>query len=79
MTDDDPSRRIAELIARRAGVPPERVRPDARLVDFGLDSVQVTDLVMDLEEAFGFAIPDPDIADLETIGDIGRYVRKRRG
>ncbi len=58
-------------------VPRERVTPESRFIDFGLDSVKALDLVVELEEAYGIEIPDGDLADLHTLGDLAAYVRAR--
>jgi hypothetical protein len=42
----------------------------------GLDSVE---LVMAVEEAFAFDIPDRDVRHLETVGQLRDYVVRRTG
>ena len=44
--------------------------------DLGADSLDVVDLVMDLEDAFSIEIPDEAMADIKTIGDIVTYIEK---
>lgn len=68
---------VAELLATTVGADPARVRPDARLVEYGLDSARAVDLVIALEEAFGIEIPDADAARLKTLRELVGYVERR--
>ena len=38
------------------------------------DSLDVVDMVMSLEDEFGVEIPDEEIENLHTVGDVVRYV-----
>lgn len=60
---------VQALIARRGGAPSE-VGPDTRLDDLGLDSTDIVDLFLDLEQRAGCAL-DPDSAiDVTTVSDL---------
>ena len=45
--------------------------------DLGADSLDIVDLVMTLEEEFDTEIPDEDIENLKTVGDIVKYIEER--
>lgn len=50
---------------------------DADLVEeLGLASVEVMELIEELEEAFDIAFPLNDLADVRTIADLARRVQK---
>jgi acyl carrier protein len=54
------------------------VTPDASILDdLGADSLDVVELVMALEDAFDIEVPDEDVEEMRTIGDMERYVSKR--
>ena len=42
--------------------------------DLGADSLDVVDLVMSLEEEFDVEIPDNQVENIKTVGDIVRYI-----
>jgi acyl carrier protein len=46
--------------------------------DAGIDSLDVVELVMELEEEFNLTIPDSDLGQIETIADLIRYIQKLR-
>lgn len=45
--------------------------------DLGLDSLDVLELAMVLEEEFGIEIPDEELEPVATVGDFVRAVKKR--
>lgn len=46
--------------------------------NLGLDSLDLTELIMELEEGFGIKIPDADAETLITVGQAVDYVYGRR-
>ena len=56
----------------------EQVTEDSEVIDdLGADSLDIVDLVMTLEEEFDTEIPDEDIENLRTVGDIVKYIEER--
>ena len=47
------------------------------LSDLNVDSVEIMDLVMELEEKFGIDIPINLLFDVESIGDLAKIVHDR--
>lgn len=45
--------------------------------DLKLDSLDIVDLVMSVEEEWGIAVDDADIESLRTLGDVVRYIENR--
>lgn len=44
--------------------------------DLNADSLDIVELMMDLEEECGITIPDEDAVNLATIGDIVKYIEE---
>lgn len=42
--------------------------------DLGADSLDVVDLAMSIEDEFDVVIPDEEIENIRTVGDLVRYV-----
>jgi len=65
---------ITEVLGARipAGIQVSSKTKIAR--DLGLDSVAVMDFVMDIEDHFDISIPLDQIAEVETVEDLGRAV-----
>lgn len=69
--------KVKEIVAERLDVTDDEITMEAVITDdLGADSLDVVDLVMDLEDAFSIEIPDEAMADIKTIGDIVAYIEK---
>ena len=44
--------------------------------DLQADSLDVVELTMALEEKYGITIPDDELPNIKTVGDIVRYIEK---
>jgi acyl carrier protein len=68
--------RVAEIIVEQLGCTKDEVVPEASFIDdLGADSLDIVELVMAMEEAFGVEIPDEDAERIQTIGDAVSYLR----
>jgi acyl carrier protein len=55
-----------------------RLRPETKITsELNIDSVEVMDLVMEIEQKFDIDIPISMLSDVETIGDLARVVAAR--
>ena len=53
----------------------DKVTMDASIVDdLGADSLDLVDMVMSLEEEFDVEIPDDQVENIKTVGDIVKYI-----
>lgn len=71
-TDTDVGTRVCELFRR--GLHVNRVELDIPLLDYGLDSVRSTELVIELEQEFGIEIDDEVAATLLTARQVIEHV-----
>jgi len=53
---------------------PEQLRPQATLVDLGIDSLDLVDLMFKIEDRFGLKIKDDVPRSLVTLGDVASYI-----
>jgi acyl carrier protein len=68
---------VRDALAQQFEVEPESITMDTNLIDdLGADSLDVVELIMSLEDAFGVAISDEDAAQLYTVGKIVDYLEK---
>ena len=44
--------------------------------DLGADSLDLVDLLMSIEDEFGVEIPDEEVENLHTIGEVVDYIAK---
>ena len=69
--------KIREILVEQLNLKPEEIVETASFKDdLGVDSLDLFELVMSLEEEYGFEIPAEDMADLNTVGDVIRYLEE---
>jgi acyl carrier protein len=73
----DIAERVRNIVAERLNVNPEEVTPETTFEDLGADSLDVMDLVMELEQEFDIEIPDEDAEKIRTIEDTIKYIQSR--
>ena len=67
--------KIRNILYEQLDLDPEEVVPEASFKDdLGIDSLDLFELVMSLEDEYGFEIPAEDLSSLNTIGDVINYL-----
>lgn len=67
--------KVIKLIAEQAGKPEETLTDSTNLqADLELDSLDIMDLLLVLEEEFDMEIPDEELAKIQTVKDIVDYI-----
>lgn len=67
--------KVKEILADQLDVEQSKVTLQSSITeDLGADSLDVVDLIMSLEEEFNIEIPDEDIENIKTVGDIVKYI-----
>lgn len=70
---------IKGIIVELLGVSADDVKPEARFrEDLGADSLDLVELVMELEERFGSEISDEEAQQIKTVGDAVKYIEDRQ-
>ena len=70
--------RIREIICDQLDLEEDKVTMDSDIMeDFEADSLDVVDLVMSIEDEFGLEVPDDQIENLRTVGDVVRYIEEK--
>ncbi len=69
---------IQAVIAEQLEIDVSQVTPEAKFVkDLGVDSLDILELIMALEERFGIEIPDEQAEKIVNVGDVMRYIEKQ--
>jgi len=66
--------RVLGLISHEQGIKISALRRDATFKSLGMDSLDMVETVMALEEEFHGEIPDDDAEKMKTIGDVITYI-----
>jgi len=66
---DEIEKRVIEMIAQQLGVNREEIKRETNiLTDLNADSLDVVELLMELEEEFQIKIPDAEQEKIQTVG-----------
>ncbi len=75
MAEKTIEQRVKDIIVEQLGVKPDQVTVDAKFIeDLSADSLDIVELIMALEEEFGYEIPDEEAEKLLTVGDVIKYI-----
>ncbi|HBV23261.1 MULTISPECIES: acyl carrier protein [Jeotgalicoccus] len=69
--------KIKDIIVDKLGIDEEKVTPEASFKDdLGADSLDIAELVMELEDEFDMEIPDEEAEKINTVGDALNFIDK---
>jgi acyl carrier protein len=72
--------RVIQIVCDNLGVNKEQVSRSTKFQDdIGADSLDIVELVMELEEEFEITIPDEEAEKIKTVGEAIDYIEKEQG
>lgn len=70
---------VINLISETLEIDKEALSSETDLArDLNVESIDLVDLITAFEDKYNFEIPDQDLKNLQTVGDIVDYVEKRQ-
>ena len=67
--------KVREILCEQLDCDPDDITLDTNIIeDLNVDSLDLVDFVMSLEDEFDKEIPDEDLEGIKTIGDIVSYI-----
>jgi acyl carrier protein len=74
----DIQEKIVDILARHTSIERSAFSPEKNLkLDLGLDSLDVAEIVYELEQSFGVSISDESAGKIQTISDTVDFVHDR--
>jgi acyl carrier protein len=68
---------ITRVLTKHFFLPAPLIRPDKRLrADLGLTSLDVLDLIVQLEQGFRITLPDAELDRIQTVGQLTRTLER---
>ncbi len=69
--------KVRDIIAKQLDIDPAGIAIDRLLIDdLKADSLDIVELIMDLEQEFNIEIPDEELPKVQTVADIVGYLEK---
>jgi acyl carrier protein len=70
---------VVDIVVEQLGVDKDEVTADKTFVeDLNADSLDLTELIMTLEEHFGCEISEEEAEQLKSVGDVVKYIENRQ-
>ena len=73
--NNDIFEKLKAIAVNQIGIDEEKVAPESDIIkDLGLDSLDIVDMLMSVEETFGVTIDDGDVAEMKTVADVVKFI-----
>ncbi len=70
--------KVIKLVTEQLDVTQEQCVPEASFIDdLGADSLDLVELIMEMEEVFGVEIADEELEKIRTIKDVIDFLQKK--
>jgi len=70
--------KVIQLVMEQLDVPREKCKLEASFIDdLGADSLDLVELIMEMEEKFGVEIADEELEKIRTIKDVVDFLQKK--
>ena len=79
MSNEEILEKLKGIIVERLGVEESLVKEDANFIDdLSADSLDIVELVMQIEEEFEIEIADSEAEKILTVGDVVNYIKDNK-
>lgn len=69
--------KMKALLAERFDISEDSITEDTRIIeDLKADSLDVVDMLMELEDEYDISIPDDVAQEMKTVGDVAEYLEQ---
>ena len=70
--------KVISIVSEQLNIPKDDIKLDSAFIaDLKADSLDLVELVMEFEKAFGITIPDEDAEKIGTVGDAVTYLTSK--
>ncbi|GMA61765.1 acyl carrier protein [Alicyclobacillus fastidiosus] len=77
---NDTFERVQKIVVDRLSVDADKITMEATFKDdLGADSLDIVELIMELEDEFDLEISDEDAEKISTVGDVVTYISAHQG
>ncbi len=77
-THEDTLQKVVAIIVEKLNMPKESIVPAATFKELGADSLDVVEMIMGFEEAFGIEIKDEDAEKIKNVGQVVELIHQTR-
>lgn len=75
MSADSIESKVIQIIAEQLSLREDEIKAESRFVDdLGADSLDIVELIMEMEEEFDIEIPDEEVEKMMSVQDVVGYI-----
>jgi acyl carrier protein len=75
LSEDSIESKVIQIIAEQLSLREDEIKAESRFVDdLGADSLDIVELIMEMEEEFDIEIPDEEVEKMITVQDVVSYI-----
>lgn len=79
MSNEEIFEKLKNIIMEQLDVEEENIKEEATFVDdLDADSLDIVELIMNIEEEFGMEISDAEAEKIVTVGDVVKYIKDNK-
>ncbi|MBW7572589.1 acyl carrier protein [Caproiciproducens faecalis] len=69
--------KVKAILSEQFDVEEDSITPETSIADdLGADSLDVVDLLMSIEDEFEIEVPDEEIDNIKTVGELVKYIEE---
>jgi len=70
--------KVKQFLVEEFEIESDKIKPEATLkIDLGIDSLDFVDIVVIVDDIFGFQINSDDIQKIDTFGEFCNYIQEK--
>jgi len=67
--------KLCEFLSNQLGIDPAEIRPDSKVIDdLGADSLDLVEMLTEMESEYDIIITDEHARELTTVGEIAQFL-----
>lgn len=71
--------KIRAILCEQLDIEEDQITMESNIAeDLGADSLDVVDLVMSIEDEFDLEVPDDQVENIKTVGDVVNYIENMK-
>lgn len=68
---------LADMASRLLNISPDRIEPSTLILEeLNTDSLDIVELLAEIEDLYGIYIPDSEVINMRTVGDVAKYIEQ---
>lgn len=77
--NNDIFEKLKAIAVNDIGIDADKVKPESDIIkELGLDSLDIVDMLMKVEETFGVTIDDSDVVEMKTVADVVSFIENAK-